>query len=452
MSARVSVPPIEIVEPGTARVSNAAAPGGRFFVRDVLSSADPIPEGMAARWLIQLRWLAILGMGATTATGRWFVPELAVGPVFLILGVLVILNGAFAFGFGRMLRHERRLVAGQIAFDVLALGAVLWVTGGTGNPFAAFLVFQIALAGLLCGGRAILAIAGLTVAVGALVSVAEPLPLASAPLGKERVHHLGAFVSLASVAGFLGVFLFVYARRLDELRQRALRNDKLAMLGRVVGGMSHELSTPLATILLAGRELSELTKDGPPDASDLARTIAGEAQRASDIIGLVRGYIRPDQRREEVELGKLVMEMAGKELRRLAYRGEITIDAPEPVHVTVMPAGLLQVLVNVLTNATEAMVRTLKPRIHIVVRDGGDHAEIMVDDSGPGFAPEILARLGEPFQTTKEREGGMGLGLYVSSVLLDRMNGTLSVDNRGEGGARVTIRLARRVASRDSEV
>ncbi|MDI3290102.1 ATP-binding protein [Polyangium sp. 15x6] len=448
MSARVSVPPIAVVEPGTARAAGGVPAG----VRAVLSSADPIPEGTAARWLIQLRWLAILGMGATTATGKWFVPDLAVTPVFLILGLLVILNGAFALVLGRIRGHEQRLVAGQITFDVLALGAVLWVTGGTGNPFAAFLVFQIALAGLLSGGRAILAIAGLTVAVGALVSFADPLPLASAPLGKERVHHLGAFVSLATVAGFLGVFLSVYARRLDELRQRSLRNDKLAMLGRVVGGMSHELSTPLATILLAGRELSELTKDVSPDASELARTIAGEAQRASDIIGLVRGYIRPDQRCEEVELGKLVMEMAGRELRRLAYRGEITIDAPEPVHVTVMPAGLLQVLVNVLTNATEAMVRTAKPEIAIVVRDGGDHAEIVIADNGPGFAPEILARLGEPFQTTKEREGGMGLGLYVSSVLLDRMNGTLSVDNGAEGGARVMIRLARRVASRDSEV
>ncbi|MDC3989182.1 ATP-binding protein [Polyangium jinanense] len=452
MSARVSVPPIAVVEPGTARAAGDVPTGGQSSVRAVLASADPIPEGTAARWLIQLRWLAILGMGATTATGKWFVPDLAVTPVFLILGLLVILNGAFALVLGRIRGHEQRLVAGQITFDVLALGAVLWVTGGTGNPFAAFLVFQIALAGLLSGGRAILAIAGLTVGVGALVSFADPLPLASAPLGKERVHHLGAFVSLATVAGFLGVFLSVYARRLDELRQRSLRNDKLAMLGRVVGGMSHELSTPLATILLAGRELSELTKDVSPDASELARTIAGEAQRASDIIGLVRGYIRPDQRREEVELGKLVTEMAGRELRRLAYRGEITIDAPEPVYVTVMPAGLLQVLVNVLTNATEAMVRTARPRITIVVRDGSDHAEIVVDDSGPGFAPEILARLGEPFQTTKEREGGMGLGLYVSSVLLDRMNGTLSVDNGAEGGARVTIRLARRVASRDSEV
>jgi C4-dicarboxylate-specific signal transduction histidine kinase len=84
--------------------------------------------------------------------------------------------------------------------------------------------------------------------------------------------------------------------------------------------------------------------------------------------------------------------------------------------------------------------------------DGPDHAEIIVDDSGPGFRADILARLGEPFQTTKDRQGGMGLGLYVSSVLLDRMNGTLFVSNIEEGGARVTIKLVRRLSAMDAEV
>jgi two-component system, sensor histidine kinase RegB len=453
MSARVSVPPISIVERGQGHVHDkGSAVAGPGTVRAFLSSADPIPDGTAERWLIHLRWLAILGMAATTATGKLLVPELAVGPVFFLLGGLAVLNGAFALVVKRALRPEYRLVAAQIAFDVVALGAILWVSGGTGNPFAAFLVFQIALAGLLCGGRATLGIAALTVAVAALVSFAAPLPLASSPLGKERVHHLGAFVSIASVSSFLGFFTFVVARRLSELRERALRNEKLAMLGRVVGGMSHELSTPLATILLAGRELSEMTREGTPDAAELARTIAGEAQRASDIIGLVRGYIRPDQRREEVELGQLVSDVASRELRRLGYRGSFSLSAPTTVHATVFPSGILQVLVNVLTNATEAMVRTDAPRIEITLRQDGDAAEIIVEDSGPGFDNKILKMLGEPFQTTKEREGGMGLGLYVSSVLLERMDGALSVGNGEAGGARVVIRLLREVVSRDSEV
>jgi two-component system sensor histidine kinase RegB len=417
----------------------------------LLSGAHPVPEGVAERWLIHLRWLAIVGMAATTATGKLLVPGLAVLPIAAILGTLAALNGCFALVVGPLLRKRGRLVATQIAFDVVALGAVLWVSGGIGNPFAAFLVFQIALTGLLCSGRVTLGIAALTVVVALLVSFAEPLPLAAAPLGEARVRHLGAFVSIAAVSAFLGLVVLVYARRIDELRERSTRNEKLAMLGRVVGGMSHELSTPLATILLAGKELAEISREG--EAAELARTIASEAQRASDIIGLVRGYIRPDQRGEEVELGRFVEDVTRREMKRLGFRGEVRIDAPaRPLLVTVMPSGLQQVLVNVLTNATEAMARSADARLSIAVQEQGEQAEIVVEDSGPGFAPAILARLGEPFSTTKEREGGMGLGLYVSSVVLDRMNGSLSVGNRPEGGARVAIRIARTVWARESEV
>jgi two-component system sensor histidine kinase RegB len=453
MSARVSVPPISIVDPEGGRLRGDIEHADRSSVRAVLlSGAHPIPEGTAERWLIQLRWLAIVGMAATTATGKALVPELHVGPVALILGALAVLNGCLALVVGKVLRAKGRLVGAQVAFDVMALGGVLWASGGVSNPFAAFLVFQIALAGLLCRGRTTLGIAALTALVAAIVSFAEPLPLAAAPIGERLVRQLSAFVSIASASAFLGLCMFVYARRLEELRQRTARNEKLAMLGRVVGGMSHELSTPLATILLAGEELSAITREGQPEAATLARTIAGEAQRASDIIGLVRGYIRPDQRLEEIELGAFVSDFASKHLRRLSFRGEVRIDAPEPVVVSVLTSGLGQVLVNVLTNATEAMTSVERPWLSIEVRDRGDHAEIVVEDGGHGFSPEILARLGEPFQTTKERQGGMGLGLYVSSVLLDRMNGTLSVGNGQGGSARVSIRLGRLAATRDSEV
>lgn len=451
MATRVSLPPASMIEPGQGRVLGAPATTDQTSVQAFLTSVDPIPEGTAERWLITLRWAAIVGMSATTATAKLLVPALDTFPIFTLLAALALINGLFALVVGRVLRHERRLVATQIAFDVIALGAVLWQSGGTGNPFAAFLVFQIALAGVLCGGRPTLGIAALTMVTAALVSFAEPLPLVSAPLGKERIHHLSAFVSVASLSGFLGLFVFVHARRLDELRQRAVRNEKLAMLGRVVGGMSHELSTPLATILLAGRELSEITKDGPTDAAELARVIAGEAQRASDIIGLVRGYIRPDQRREEIELGKFVSDVATRELRRLDYRGALNIDAPDPVRVTVLAAGLLQVLLNVLTNATEAMVTTVQPQVFITVREKPEFAEIVVEDNGPGFRLEMVSRVGEPFQTTKDEQGGMGLGLYVSSVLLDRMNGVLCVSNGENGGARVVIRLPRDISACDSE-
>ena len=102
--------------------------------------------------------------------------------------------------------------------------------------------------------------------------------------------------------------------------------------------------------------------------------------------------------------------------------------------------------------ATEAMAAHERPRIEISVRGKPDFAEIVVEDNGPGFLAEMVSRLGEPFQTTKDQQGGMGLGLYVSSVLLDRMNGVLCVSNAEHGGARVVIRLARDTSPCELEV
>jgi len=117
--------------------------------------------------------------------------------------------------------------------------------------------------------------------------------------------------------------------------------------------------------------------------------------------------------------------------------------AKAPLPMAISEAGIGQILKNVLTNAVEALASagTAKPRIEVVVTDRGGTVEISVRDNGPGIAPTLLDQLGEPFQTTKEHKGGMGLGLYVSTVLAQRMHGHLIVASGEDGGTRVTLTL-----------
>jgi two-component system sensor histidine kinase RegB len=286
-------------------------------------------------------------------------------------------------------------------------------------------------------------IAALTILAVGVLARAAPLPLEDAGGEGGRVARLAQVMSIASVSTFLAVFVSVYAQRVEGLRQESARNEKLALLGRLVGAMSHELSTPLATVLLASNELVEITREsGHKDIERLTKTLAGEAQRASDIIGVVRGHIRPDLQRERVELVSFVRELADAELDRLGFRGRRELWAPEPVTALVLKPALRQVLVNLLTNAAEACARRDQdPRIAISVTRFGDVAEVTVADSGPGFSDDILPRLGEPFQSTKEEQGGMGLGLYVCSMLARRMNAVLRAESAEDGGARVTLSM-----------
>lgn len=403
----------------------------------------------ADRWLVQLRWVAIAGMAATILIAQRLVHGLELGLLFGTLAVVVIVN----VGWHVVVRREqgrtrggavmRTWVVPQILGDVVLLSAILWWAGGVHNPFAMFLAFQVALAGLLSSPRATLGVGLLT--IGAIGVLSQSAPLPPVPSGYAL---LAQAVSLISLIGFVAVFVSVYAQRLDRLRQASARNEKLAMLGRLVGSMSHELNTPLATILLASRDLStyggEVTS---AEHGELVRTIVSEAERAHQIIELVRGHVHPDDKAERFELTGFVRDFTNEELDRLGFAGERVFRLDGPIDVHIVKAALCQILVNVLTNASEASALGRRRRIVTSVqRAGARGVEISVEDHGPGFAPEILARLGEPFQTTKEPStagaaSGMGLGLYVSATLARELGWTLHVHTAAGGGARVTLTI-----------
>lgn len=409
-------------------------------------------EDPADRWLIWLRWVAVVGMGATTVFASALVDELNVVPlmsVLLAIGASNLLWYAAVSPSVRRLRkagakdapgQPRRTVEIQLAVDVVSLGFMLWFAGGIGNPFAVYLVFQIALAGLLCTPRATLLIALITVATAGVLTLAPPLPSVS-----ERVASFAAWTSIASLATLLAVFVAVYARRLSSLRAEGARNEKLAALGRLVGMMSHELNTPLSTIMLLSGDLAEFRARMPAaEIEEMVLAIAHEAKRAHEIVGLVRGHIGADQSLEAVELAAFVREHAEAELARLHFDGTVEFDLRGPLVVSVLPRALVQVLVNILKNACEASLLASRKSIHVAVFARAGRAELVVEDRGPGFSPEVLARVGEPFSTTKERAGGMGMGLYVSAMLAKRMGASLSVATRRSGGARVVLAMGMR--------
>lgn len=413
----------------------------------MLLSEVQLSDENADRWLVQLRWVAIAGISATVLVGARLAPGLEIRSLALVIGALAVVNVGWLLmvrrrqaGDGAKAPH-RRSVALQLTGDVLAVTLLLWFGGGAENPFAVFLAFQIALAGLLCSPRTAMGIAALTAASVLVLSKAPPLPLGAT--ANANVVLFGKVVALVLVSGFLGVVVSLYAQRLGALRRESVQNEKLALLGRLVGAMSHELSTPLATILLASRDLATMTRaQGDEDAARLAGTLAGEAERASEILGVVRGHIRPDLVSEPVDLVEFVRGVADAELDRLGFRGRREFHGPEPIAAMVLRPALRQVLTNLLTNAAEACARgCAAPQIALWVTRVGDVAEVTVGDNGPGFSEAIVPRLGEPFQSTKEEQGGLGLGLYVSVMLARRMNAVLRAESPGPGGARVTLSI-----------
>lgn len=389
------------------------------------------------RWLVGLRWIALAGMLATVFVASRLVPDLDVVPLYLLIGLLALVNVCWMVLVRRDPEERIASIGAQIAVDVVALGAILWFSGGVTNPFAGFLIFHIVLAGLLGSRGTALFITVLAVAASVALAFARPL---SNP-GTEALYY-GHFVALVALGAFTGVFVLLIANRLSTLRAEATRTEKLAALGRQMAAMSHELNTPLGTILLASRELVELGEEAQRvDIVLLARTISDEARRSSDIIGLMRGYVRADARAETVDLGTFVESWAERELDRAGFTGTRRYFLPQGVVATLLTVALRQILTNVLMNAVDALKGTPNPTLVIRLLTGPEGPTLLVEDNGTGVSPAIAPHLGEPFLTTKEAEGGMGLGLFVSTRLAERMGATLSIESAPIRGTRVLLHL-----------
>lgn len=415
----------------------------------LIAGRVPMPRESADAWLIALRWLAIAGMLLTIWAAKQLVPGLRLLPLTSLLTLLSLLN----IGWMIFSSPSRSLAVPQLLCDVVALSALLWFSGGIANPFAGFLTFQIALAGLVTRGNTTAAIAGAVVIASLVLFFAPEIPWQTAVVSPESLRRVASVACVAGFGGFTGFAAWVHGRRLDALRAESARDERLTMAGRLAGSMAHELNTPLATILLASNELAEVAVTGDhEEVVALSRTLAQQAQRASDIIELLRGRVRDGQllsRMGMMDVSALVGEVVDEELTRLHFKGKTRIEAGTAIEAWGSAAALRQILVNVAKNAVEAMASTSERHLEIDVVQSSERVRVIVRDNGGGIPSSRLARLGEPFQTSKELSGGMGLGLYVCATLAEQMGAQLLIESREGEETCVTLAL-RRAPPRDA--
>jgi len=397
----------------------------------------PLFEG-----LIGLRWVAAIGMLATTMIARRFVPGIALGPIVVILALTASTNLVWLQIRGGDTDEARiKRMVGQLASDVVLLGAVLWFTGGIENPFAIFLTFQVALAALLCGGAAAVGIATLAVAVASALAFAPNMPWETATVSVMQLMRMGRLTAIVGVAAFLGVAGYLWRQRLEALRGESARNERFVVLGRLLGGMAHELNTPLATIVVASDELVELGRDADPEIARLSQTVSQEAKRASNVISLLRGQLRDLAKAEPTDVSAILAELIDHEAKVNRFEGTVRVHLPPGLIAWCIPAALRQIIGNVIKNAVEAIGDRDEGTIDVTARAEGTRVVIEVCDNGCGIKPEDLPHLGEPFLTTKEKSGGTGLGLYVSSLLADRMRAHMQIEGHVDWGTRVILSL-----------
>ncbi len=407
------------------------------------------------RWVLRLRWWAVLGQLATIAgTALGFHLTLPLPSLTAIVATTAISNAALV----RWMRVPRPispgLVAAVLAFDTLSLGGLLFFTGGPSNPFSVLFLVQITIAALVLGIRYAAAIVALSVATYALLFF-DNVPLE----GAEHMHHAGSsafnlhlqgmFVALALAALLIAYFVARVSGALHErdaqlakAQSRAAINERLASLSTLAAGAAHELGTPLATIAVASTELQRAAERmaGAEDLRDDARLIREQVDRCRDIVQRLnaRSGGALGEAPELVDVGQVIRELREKIDEAHNGRLDIRVEVVEPIRVPWR--GLAQALGSLVKNAFDASDEK-EARVLLAVEGRAGRTRFSVIDRGRGIAPEDLPHVGEPFYTTKVPGAGMGLGVFLARAFADRLGGHVALSSEPGLGTRAVLEL-----------
>ena len=239
-------------------------------------------------------------------------------------------------------------------------------------------------------------------------------------------------------------------RREQELRdkqEQLVQAGKLATLGELTTGVAHELNNPLNNIGLFMGNALDLIALGVTDKEHIARELQNamrQVRKATEIISHLRtfGRVAPVSR-ELVSMNQVIgraLSLMQEELRLREIEVELDVSAR---HAVVMgnPIQLEQVLINLLTNARDALVESPRKVIHIACEVRDRVVDLAFSDTGPGIPEGLERRIFDPFFTTKEVGRGTGLGLSITYGIIKEHGGTIAVANRPGEGAAFLIRL-----------
>ncbi|MHA1529598.1 MAG: ActS/PrrB/RegB family redox-sensitive histidine kinase [Alphaproteobacteria bacterium] len=435
--------------------------------RQYLFNMQARGDWVRLRTLIMLRWIAIAGqIAAVLAAAQGMGFQLPLTWCALLISVSATVNIAAQVIYPAEKRLSEQGTLMSLFFDLAQLVALLMITGGLNNPFAVLIVAPVTISATALRLQSTLWL-GIT-AMGAvtLMSVLY-LPLVQADgtvLEAPELYRSGVAAAMAITVAFLAIYTrrvtvegYAMGQALTAAQIELAREQKLAAIGGIAAATAHELGTPLATIKLAAGELARELGDHPELADDIA-LIRREAERCGEILADLGRGGRDDSQIRNAPLSAIVEEAVGPHRNR-GKRVLIRVDgalADQPHEAEPMAARrpeLIHGLRNVIQNAVDFAASTVWVDIDV----NAGELRIAVGDDGPGFSPDILPRLGEPYVSTRRRGErrepdpesgsesrsepgseyeGMGLGLFIARTLLERTGARVTFANGGDARRR----------------
>ncbi|TAK47417.1 MAG: HAMP domain-containing histidine kinase [Xanthobacteraceae bacterium] len=390
--------------------------------------------------IVRLRWLAVLGqLAAIFVVAHILDFDVPVAPCLAVITFASLLNFILQIAFSPRLRIEPIHAAWLLAFNIAELAALLYLTGGLQNPFAFLFLGPVLISATALPPRLTLALGIFaTLCASALGFFHLPLPWANDEiLALPPLYMIGVWLSVVLAIGVTSLYAFQVteqARQLSDALTAAelvlAREQHLTQIDGLAAAAAHELGTPLSTITVIARELERSQPPGSPIADEI-KTLREQAQRCGNILAKLTQLSASGAPFDRMALSALIEEAVAPH-RHFGIM----------LHVSIMPGGrdeptglrnpaILYGLGNILENAVD-FART---RVDVTARWDGARIVITIADDGPGIAPDILRRIGEPYVSRRPRggeeaAGGLGLGVFIAKTLLERTGATVAFVNR----------------------
>lgn len=419
----------------------------------VATPSLPPRGGVRLRALVLIRWGAVAGQAFTAAFVHWglgfALPVLAVG---MTIGLSGLLNLAVSLGRPASARIDDREATVFLAFDILQLAVLLYLTGGLGNPFALLLLAPVAIGATILSLASNIALSLLTIiSIGVLAIFHRPLPWMGPPPELPEIYQAGVWVGLTLTTLLVTLYgwrLAEEARQMSDAlgaAQAALaREQRMSALGALAAAAAHELGSPLSTIAVIAKEMQREVEADDPLREDVD-LLSAESDRCRSILA----RLSVDPAGDVSDAYTLVPLPALVEATSQSYRrdGVVITFAAGPAADGVSPTAPIQVrspeFMQGMANIVQNAVSFARHEVHIATRWTAEWAEVEVSDDGPGFSTALLDALGTPFISTRQgEEGHMGLGVFIAKTLLERTGAIVTFGNRssGGGGAAVAVR------------
>ncbi len=421
--------------------------------------------GVNVRTLSLIRWIAVMGQTASIAIValvlEYELPLLECGLAVLALAASNIWLSVW-YQARRSLSdyHTARI----LAFDLLQISVLIYLTGGLANPFSILMVVPVAASATVLSLGATLMLTVIALFAASLLSIFhQPLPWSGEAPVLSKTFLAGLWVAHAVLLIFMVSYVWSIVQE-SRRREKALaeaeaalaREQHLSALGALAAAAAHELGSPLNTISLIAKDLVAQVPEDSPFRED-AVVLESQADRCRDILAALarRPESRGDDPYDRVLLTNLVEEAARHHVpESITLRLSVDPDSEDGEPLLPRSPEILQGMGNLIQNAGQ-FART---EVGVALKWTETEIRLDVVDDGPGFPGWILDSLGEPYLSTRRSEQGhMGLGIFIAQTLLDRTGAEVSymnnktLKNRARG-ARVIIRWDRAVLDRPAGI